>query len=98
MKAKEIDLGIGKTSKIVLKKYQLTRILESWVDIYTTVDKAWNALVDFESWPQWNSFIPVVKGEFKVGSKMMINVNSPGLKEMSFEPKCINSSQSKIHF
>lgn len=86
MKVKEKDLGIGKTSIIVLKTYRLTRILESWVEINTTVDKAWNALVDFESWTQWNSFIPVIKGELKVGNKMMIKVKSPGLKEMNFKP------------
>lgn len=86
MEEKIIDLGIGKTSKIFLRKYRFTRILESWVDINTTVDKAWNALVDFESWTQWNSFIPLVKGEFKVGNKMMIQVKSPGLREMNFKP------------
>lgn len=95
MAIKKIDLGLGKTSKIFLKKYHLTRILESWVDINTTVDNAWNALIDFESWGQWNSFIPVVKGEFKVGSKMMIKVNSPGLKEMSFKPTIFEIESGK---
>lgn len=95
MDVKMIDLGIGKTSKIVLKKYRLTRILESWVEINTTVDEAWNALVDFESWAQWNSFIPEVKGEFKVGNKMMIKVKSPGSKEMNFEPTVFEIEGSK---
>lgn len=86
MRVKKSDLGIGKTSEIILKKYHLTRVLESWVEINTTVEKAWDALVDFESWTQWNSFIPIVKGELKVGNKMMIKVKSPGYKEMSFKP------------
>ena len=95
MKVKEKDLGIGKTSIIVLKTYRLTRIIESWVEINTTVDKAWNALVDFESWTQWNSFIPVVKGELKIGNKMMIKVKSPGLKEMNFKPTVFEIEGSK---
>lgn len=95
MEVKIRDLGIGKTSEIFLKKYHLTRILESWVDINTTVDKAWNALVDFESWTQWNSFIPVVKGEFKVGNKMMIKVHSPGLKQMNFKPTVFEIENGK---
>jgi len=95
MKVKEKDLGIGKTSIIVLKTYRLTRILESWVEINTTVDKAWNALVDFESWTQWNSFIPVIKGELKVGNKMMIKVKSPGLKEMNFKPTVFEIEDGK---
>ncbi len=95
MEIKKIDLGIGKTSKIFLEKYRLTRILESWVDINTTVDKAWSALVDFESWIQWNSFIPVVNGELKVGSTMMIQVKSPGLKEMNFKPTIFEVERGK---
>ena len=95
MKAKEVDLGIGKTSKIIVKRYRLTRILESWVEINTTVDKAWDALVDFESWAQWNSFIPVVRGELKVGNKMMIKVKSPGLREMNFKPTIFEIERGK---
>jgi len=86
MEVKEIDLGIRKSSKIILKKYRLTRILESWVEINTTADEAWKALIDFESWSKWNTFIPSVKGELEVGNKMMIKVKSPGLKEMCFKP------------
>ncbi|MBT2581626.1 SRPBCC domain-containing protein [Planococcus sp. ISL-109] len=89
------NLKIGKTSEIILKRYRLTRILESWVEINTTVDKAWNALVDFESWTQWNSFIPVAKGELKVGNKMMIKVKSPGLKEMNFKPTVFEIEDGK---
>ncbi len=95
MAEKTTDLGIGITSKIFLKKYRLTRILESWVDINTTVDKAWNTLIDFESWPEWNSFIPEVKGELKVGNKMMITVKSPGLREMNFKPTVFEIARDK---
>ncbi len=95
MEVKLIDLGIGETSEIILKKNRLTRILESWVDINTTVDRAWDALVDFESWTQWNPFIPVVRGELKVGNKMMIKVKSPGLKEMNFKPTVFEIESGK---
>lgn len=95
MKAKEIDLGIGKSGKIVLKKDRLIRVLESWVDVNTTVDRAWSALVDFESWKQWNSFIPEVKGELKIGNKIVIKVQSPGLKEMVFKPTIFDVQEGK---
>lgn len=86
MAAKESVLPLGKTSKIILRKSPFKRVLESWVEIDATVEEAWTALLDFESWSQWNSFIPMVKGELKVGQKMQIKVQSPGLKEMIFEP------------
>jgi len=95
MKVKETDLIIGKNSKIILKEYHLTRVLESWIEINTTVDEAWNALVDFESWPKWNTFIPVVKGELLVGNKMAIKVKSPGLKEMNFKPTVFEIESGK---
>jgi hypothetical protein len=95
MKFNEINLGIGRTSKIILRKYRLTRILESWVEINTNTNKAWDALVDFKSWEKWNSFIPVVKGELKIGNKMTIKVKSPGLKEMNFKPTVFKIDRGK---
>ncbi len=86
METVQMDLGMVETSRICLKKQGLIRILESSVEIQTTVDQAWDALIDFQSWPRWNSFISVVEGELKVGNKMMIKVQSPGLKEMVFKP------------
>lgn len=86
MEAKRKQLGIGKTSEVFLEKYCLTRVLESWVEIHATIDEAWDALVDFASWTQWNSFIPVVTGELAVGNEMTIRVKPPGLKEMVFKP------------
>ena len=95
MKVIETDLGIGKTSKVILKKYPMRRILESYVEINTTVEKAWEALLDFESWGKWNLFIPIVKGEFKIGNKMMIKVLSPGLKAMTFKPTVLEIEKYK---
>lgn len=65
------------------------------MDINTTVDASWDALVDFESWTKWNSFIFEVKGDFKVGNVMMIKVLSPGLKEMSFKPTVFKIESGK---
>ncbi len=95
MKIREIGLDLGKSSEIVLRKYRLTRVLESWIEINTTADKAWHALVDFESWKQWNSFISEVKGDFSIGSKMMIKVKSPDLKEMRFKPTVFEIEHGK---
>lgn len=86
MRVKELDIAPGRTGKIILKKYRLTRILESWVEINTTNDKAWAALVDFASWPNWNSFIPEVEGKLKVDNEMGTKVRLPGFKEMNFKP------------
>lgn len=95
MRVKELDIAPGRTGKIILKKYRLTRILESWVEINTTSDKAWAALVDFAYWPSWNSFIPEVEGKLKVDNEMRITVRSPGLKEMNFKPTVLAIEEGK---
>lgn len=86
MPPKTIDLSQNEHRKIVLKTSPLTRILESWIDIHVPVSEVWDALIDVQSWEQWNSFIPMVEGKLAVGNTMKIKVVSPGMKEMLFEP------------
>jgi hypothetical protein len=82
-----IDLSGSRESKVLLKKYRLYRELDSWIDINASISEVWDILVDFESWENWNSFIPIVQGKFEVGKKIRIKVVSPGMKEMVFKPK-----------
>jgi len=86
MPLKTVDLSQNDNRKILLKSALLARILDSWIDINAPVSEVWDALVDFKSWEQWNSFIPMVEGNLAVGNTMKIKVVSPGMKEMIFEP------------
>jgi len=95
MTGKIIDLSIGGTSKIELKKYGFTRVLESWVEINAPIAETWKVLVDFESWEKWNSFIPMVEGDVKVGNTISIKVVSPGMNEMIFKPTVFEFEQNK---
>ena len=89
-----IDLSGDREGKILLKKDILYRELDSWIDINASISEVWNMLIDFESWEKWNSFIPMVQGELKVGKKMSIKVMSPGMKEMFFKPKIYEIEQN----
>lgn len=82
-----IDLSGNRNSKVLLKKDRFYRELDSWIDINVSVSEVWDILVDFESWENWNSFIPMVQGNLEVGKKMSIKVVSPGFKAMVFKPK-----------
>jgi hypothetical protein len=95
MQGKTDDLRFESIGQIKLKKYGLTRVLESWIDIKASVSEAWNVLVDFESWKNWNSFIPSVEGAIKVGSAISIKVIAPGLKEMVFNPRIFEIEPNK---
>jgi hypothetical protein len=82
-----IDLRKNRESGVLLKTKGLYRELDSWIDISASVSEVWDTLIDFESWEYWNSFIPLVQGDFETGRKMSIKVVSPGMKEMVFKPK-----------
>lgn len=86
------DLSRNTISKIELKSYGFTRVLESSVEIAAPVSDVWRAFSDYEGWAKWNTFIPHVRGEVKPGNTIEISVNTPGLKEMIFKPVIFEST------
>jgi hypothetical protein len=68
------------------KTKKMYREINAWIDIDATPDEAWEVLVDFKSWESWNSFIPLVEGNLKVGERMRIMVVPPDSKPMKFKP------------
>lgn len=63
------------------------RVIDAWIDIDAQPEEVWEVLVDFKSWESWNSFIPMVEGNLKVGERMRIKVVPPDMKPMIFEPE-----------
>ncbi len=69
------------------KTKKMYREINAWIDIDATPEEAWEVLVDFKSWESWNSFIPLVEGDLKVGERMRIKVVPPDSKPMKFKPE-----------
>jgi len=69
------------------KSKRMQRTINSYIDIDAPPEKVWESLVDFKSWGLWNTFIPLVEGNLKVGERMRIKVVSPGMKPMIFKPE-----------
>ncbi|MFC2112118.1 hypothetical protein ACFLTA_02525 [Bacteroidota bacterium] len=44
------------------------------------MDKAWEILSDFPSYPEWNPFITQISGELKTGSKLNVTMEIEGIK------------------
>jgi len=61
-------------------------------EIYTEIEinaspgKIWNILTDFKRFPEWNPFIKSLTGEVKVGSKINVFLEPPGVKGMMISP------------
>jgi hypothetical protein len=46
----------------------------------------WATILDFRSYPEWNSFIVFIGGEARAGSQLTVRVRPPGRKAMTFKP------------
>jgi len=62
------------------------RELFSKIDIHAPVAKVWQTLTDFPAFPTWNTFIPLIKGEARSGSRLRIHVHTPAGKQLIFRP------------
>jgi hypothetical protein len=58
-------------------------------------ENIWKILEDFTNYPNWNPFIKYVKGEVKVGNKIIIKVVPQGEKGMTFKPKILKFEKNK---
>ena len=43
----------------------LSRTIDAWIDVEASPERIWEVLVDFSKWRIWNSFIPLVKVNYK---------------------------------
>lgn len=68
--------------------------LPSETDIETTVDRVWQVLADFNTFPRWNPFIRSVRGRLEVGSRLDFEIGPSGSRGMRFRPKATTSSRT----
>jgi hypothetical protein len=63
--------------------------------INATPEKVWAILTDFENYPNWNPFIKLIKGEVKIGNKIIVKIEPPEAKGMTFKPKILTFETNK---
>ena len=51
--------------------------IETELFISAPPEKVWDALLDFDKYPDWNPFVFFAQGEASKGGKLLIKVNSP---------------------
>jgi hypothetical protein len=60
--------------------------LRTEIEISSRPEKVWKILTDFERYDQWNPFIHRITGEAKEGSKIEIQLETPGGKKRKYRP------------
>lgn len=65
------------------------------IKINAGIEKVWEILSDFPSYPDWNPFITRISGEIKTGSKLNVTLEIEGMKPSSFKPEIISVTQGE---
>ena len=54
--------------------------------VNSTPEKIWNILIDFDKYELWNPFMTKVVGDAKLGSKIMVKIQTVRGKERTYYP------------
>lgn len=73
----------------------MAKQIETSIVINAPAKLVWEILTDFEQYPQWNPFIKSIKGDVKVGSKIVARIEPPGAQGMTFKPKVLAFTPEK---
>jgi len=73
----------------------MNKSIETSIIINASAEKIWNVLMDFESYPAWNSFIVNIKGERAKGEELVAKIG--GKKGMIIKPT-ITDFEKNQHF
>lgn len=68
--------------------------IKTEIEIDAAAQKVWQVLTDFAHWDRWNSAIPRVQGEAKVGGKLKIVIKTAG-RTMKGAPIVLVSSPNQ---
>ncbi|HVY30777.1 MAG TPA: SRPBCC domain-containing protein [Polyangiaceae bacterium] len=68
--------------------------LRSEVEIDAPLAHVYAVLTDFESYHEWNPYLPVVRGELVVGSKLAIELSLPEGKTYELTPQVTHVTEN----
>ncbi|WP_343632141.1 SRPBCC domain-containing protein [Fluviicola sp.] len=63
--------------------------IKTAIIIEATPGRVWEVLTGFQQYPKWNPFIKSVQGTVKTGEKIVVRLEPPGAKGMTFKPKVL---------
>src|SRR5918993_1760116 len=65
--------------------------LHSQIEINASVERVWQLLTDFASYPQWNPFIRRISGEPSTGERLEVRLEAPDSRGITLRPKVLDA-------
>lgn len=69
--------------------------LRSEVEIDASLARVYAVLVDFARYHEWNPYLPVVRGELVVGSKLSVELSLPEGKTYELSPEVTQVTENR---
>jgi hypothetical protein len=73
----------------------MTKEIKTEIQINSNPAKIWKLLMEFEKYPEWNPFIKSIKGQALEGTKIIVKMEPPEAKGMTFKPKILRINPEK---
>ena len=70
--------------------------LHSEIEIDASVERVWEILTDFDSYPKWNPFIRQISGELKVGDRLEVRLEPPDSRGITLRPKVLRAEPNRV--
>ena len=69
--------------------------IKTEIRINASAQTVWEFLTDFDEYPNWNPFIKSIEGQMDVGNKIIVQIEPPDSKGMTFKPKVLTFIKNK---
>ena len=69
--------------------------LHTEIEIDSTAEKVWAALMDFEEYPNWNPMIREASGQAAPGEQLEVFIQAEGTKGMAFKPTVVKVDENR---
>lgn len=65
-------------------------ILHATVEIDAPAERVWDIVRDLPAYAEWNPFIIRASGEPRVGGRLEVTIEAPGMKPVTFRPRVLD--------
>ncbi len=69
--------------------------IKTEITIQANPERIWEVLTNFENYSNWNPFIKSIQGTVQVGEKIVVRLEPPGAKGMTFKPQVLAFEKNK---